>query len=154
MRWFVGLNRIWSCRLVGFANAIRYRTFTMWLRAENHVVLSSTSGKVCKYATVPKTTEHNRDANWSRIVRAPRSWRPKLNAPSLEWRTTGENSFSRNIAKVPSVEQGWNRSAHFVSQSPDYFLPATSIIAQDRLGCQKQAAFILIWVVAGTFKNI
>jgi 3-oxoacyl-[acyl-carrier-protein] synthase III len=102
--------------------------------------------KVCGVAaTVPKTKESNRD--YHLLSDAERNMFIKTTGieerhVALHGETTGD--LCVNSAEVLIKSLGWNKDEIdlliFVSQSPDHFLPATSIISQDRLGLKKGTA--------------
>lgn len=96
-------------------------------------------------ATVPKERESNHD--YDLLSESER--RMLIKTTGIEHRhiaptgvTTGD--LCVNSAEILIKELGWNKSEIgllvFVSQSPDHFLPATSIICQERLGLQKTTA--------------
>lgn len=102
--------------------------------------------KVCGIAaTVPKTKESNRD--YELLSDAERSMFIRTTGieerhVAINGETTGD--LCVNSAEVLIRDLNWNKEEIdlliFVSQSPDHFLPATSIIAQDRLGLKKSTA--------------
>jgi 3-oxoacyl-[acyl-carrier-protein] synthase-3 len=102
--------------------------------------------KVCGVAaTVPKTKESNRDYNL--LSDAERNMFMKTTGieerhVAIHGETTGD--LCVNSAEVLIKSLNWNKEEIdlliFVSQSPDHFLPATSIITQDRLGLKKSTA--------------
>lgn len=102
--------------------------------------------RVCGVAaTVPKTKESNRDYNL--ISEAERNLFIKTTGieerhVALNGETTGD--LCVHSAETLIKELDWNKEEIdlliFVSQSPDHFLPATSIICQDRLGLKKSTA--------------
>lgn len=102
--------------------------------------------KVCGIAaTVPKTKESNRD--YQLFSDSERSMFMKTTGieerhVAIHGETTGD--LCVNSAEVLIKALGWNKDEIdllvFVSQSPDHFLPATSIITQDRLGLKKSTA--------------
>lgn len=102
--------------------------------------------KVCGIAaTVPETKESNRD--YQLITDAERAM--FIKTTGIEERhiaTKGETTgdLCTHSAEVLIQKSGWNKEeidlVIFVSQSPDYFLPATSIVIQDRLGLKKSTA--------------
>ncbi|HTF04410.1 MAG TPA: ketoacyl-ACP synthase III [Bacteroidia bacterium] len=96
-------------------------------------------------ATVPKTIESNRD--YELITDAERAMFVKTTGieqrhVALHGETTGD--LCVNSAEVLLRALNWSKDEIdlliFVSQSPDHFLPATSIIVQDRLGLKKTTA--------------
>ena len=102
--------------------------------------------KVCGVAaTVPKTTESNRD--YDLISDAERAMFIKTTGIeqrhiALHGETTGDLCTHSAETLIKALQ--WNKDEIdlliFVSQSPDHFLPATSIICQDRLGLKKSTA--------------
>lgn len=96
-------------------------------------------------AAVPKTEIHNRDYEY--ISESDRELLIKTTGIekrhiALNGETTGDLCFA--AAEQLIKELNWDRShidlVIFVSQSPDHFLPATSIILQHRLGLSKTTA--------------
>lgn len=102
--------------------------------------------RVCGIAaTVPKTTENNRD--YELITDSERAMFVKTTGieqrhVALNGETTGDLCVKSAHTVLEALQ--WDKSEIdllvFVSQSPDHFLPATSIIVQDRLGLNKSTA--------------
>lgn len=96
-------------------------------------------------AAVPNTAVSNRDYEF--ISQADRELLIRTTGIesryiALNGQTTGDLCYAAAEKLIRELE--WNRSEIdlliFVSQSPDHFLPATSIILQDRLGLPKTTA--------------
>lgn len=102
--------------------------------------------KVCGIAaTVPATTESNRD--YQLLSESERSMLVKTTGieqrhVAVHGETTGDLCVKSAETIISSL--GWKKEEIdllvFVSQSPDHFLPATSVIVQDRLGLTKSTA--------------
>src|ERR1044071_858387 len=102
--------------------------------------------RVCGIAaTVPASTESNRD--YQLITENERAMFVKTTG--IEQRHVAFNGETTGDLCVHAAETiirslGWNKDEIdlllFVSQSPDHFLPATSIISQDRLNLRKSTA--------------
>lgn len=96
-------------------------------------------------AAVPEQIIHNRDyelfnsAEHSLFIKTTGI---ESRHVALNGETTGDLCF--HAAETLLKQLNWNKDEIdllvFVSQSPDYFLPATSIILQDRLGLPKTTA--------------
>lgn len=99
--------------------------------------------KICGIsAAMPKTHFHNRDYD----LFSPAEHAMFVKTTGIETRhiaihgeTTGDLCYAAAENLISSL--AWNKDEIdllvFVSQSPDYFLPATSIVTQNRLGLQK-----------------
>lgn len=94
-------------------------------------------------ACVPKNKEHNLSYEWI----SPKEREMLVKTTGIEYRRVANLSLCTSDMCFLAAQQllttlKWDSSEIdlliFVSQSPDYFLPSTSIILQDRLGLGKQ----------------
>lgn len=94
-------------------------------------------------ACVPASKEYTRDYPWFSSLQEKKLF---IQTTGIEEkRKANDNVTTSDMAKVAAEgllsRLAWSAQEVdllvFVSQSPDYFLPATSVVLQDRLGCRK-----------------